>query len=453
MSMKTQANSRQDATVWRLFMHNAGPAVLSVLVAALYSSVDKYFLGNYVGTAALGAASVAFPLLAFGNGLFVLATEGTSGMSGRALGEGRVKRAQACFDTACVLQWICALFWWIALLGFTRPLLRLCGAGPQLMEPAVYYTRVTGSGMGLYLAFGALAGQMRACGRTKAAMMSTLIGVALNIPLDWLLMVKIPMGLAGAAWATFLGQALSALYTVVYVTRGKTPFRFRRPEVSFPLLGRALALGFSPWLVSMSFTLVMLGFNFWVARLGGELALAAIGVFFAVDSLCYLPMNGVRNGMMPAASWCYGARQWGMVRRVTLVTFWVMFGWFVLETLVSFCFARAMASPFVTGDGPLLSLSARAIALGHAGHVGCAATLAANMVLQACGRARAGIVLSVARELCYLPALLIFPRLWGLDGVWLAFPFVDLAGGVFAFFGVAGLWRSLKKASDRSIAV
>ena len=442
--MTQHTSQLQNPSVGRLFLKYAGPAVLTTVVAALYNTVDRYFLGQYVGTAGLGAASAAFPLMVFGNGLVTLIGESAAGITGRALGRGHAYRAQATFDTALVMGTALALFWLGVILFAAPALLRFSGAGEQLLKDAITYTRIVGCGHALFTALYALNGQARACGKTGVAMMSTVLGVVLNIPFNWLFMAQFKWGIAGAAWATVLGMVVSIGWLAAVFCDRRLPVCFARFRRFVPALSLSiLTLGFTPWLVSMSFTLVMFAFNYWVSSLGGELALGAIGVFFAVDSLCYLPMAGVNNGMMPALAYCYGSGRYDQVKHVTLLLLGLGLVWFTLESIASWAFAHWMVAPFVGSDATLGALSAQAVAFGHAGHIGCAFSLAGATVLQACGRAKEGALLALTRELCYVPALLLLPRYFGLQGVWMAFPTVDLCGALIALAATRPLWRKL----------
>jgi putative MATE family efflux protein len=429
----------------RLLLRFSLPAIAGLLANAVYNITDRIFVGQTVGPLALAAIAVGFPiqiaLMAFG----LMVGIGSSSRVSILLGEKRVEEAEATAGTALFLNLFGGVFFPLLGLSSLDPILRLCGAAPSILPGARTY-------MGIIL-FGTLANSVsfglnyliRAAGSPKVAMGTQLLGAGANVLLDALFVMGLGWGIAGAAWATVLSQLLSLLWAGGFFLRGRASLALRRRHIRFvpAIVRRIVLVGFPPGLMELSFTLILVLINRSVLRYGGELALSAVGIVFALDSLLFLPIIGLGEGLQPLVGYNYGAGLFDRVRRAVRLALRAGTTFFLCTFALVEIFPREMARLF-TSDPRLLDLSVRCLRLGYLGIPFVGLGIVAGFTFQGLGRARAGLLLTFCRHVLFIIVpISLLPRVLGLDGVFLTFPISDVLGGLLGFGMLRGEMRRL----------
>ena len=187
----------------------------------------------------------------------------------------------------------------------------------------------------------------------------------------------------------------------------------------------------------------MMLFNNIVNRLGGDLAISAVGIFFCLDNLIYLPVFGIGEGLQPIVGYNYGAQRSERVKRTVLCALAMSTGYFALSFLGAEVFTRSMVALFAGDDEPLIRLTVRAMRIGYLGMPFAAAGIVASNAFIAVGRSGASLFLNFCRQgLLFLPALLTLPHIMGLDGTWSCFVVVDAGGGLVGALLLWYYWES-----------
>lgn len=426
---KTFAMGRDS--IPRLMMRFSLPAIGGMLANALYNIVDRIFVGRTVGPAGIGAISVVFPymLLVFALGLLI--GVGAGALVSISLGEKRRARAEKTMGNALVL--LVAVSTAIAAAGglFSTFILELSGASLTMLPLAREYMDVVVWGVPFStLAFG-LNFFIRAEGNPRYAMYTLFVGAFANILLDWAMIIGLGMGVRGAALATVASQVLSLGWAAAYFVRKMGTLRFRLknlvPEGHTVL--RMTSIGLAPFLTEISFTFVMALFNRVLRNYGGDLAISAMGIFFSLDSLFFLPVLGLAEGVQPIIGYNYGAKNYGRVISAVRWAILLALGYFACSFLIVLTVPETMIRIFNESDTVLLALTVRAMRIGYSGLVFASVSIIASQTFQAIGKPGKGIFLTLSRHFLFILAPLYFlPPLMGTDGVWIAMPLSDLGG-------------------------
>lgn len=420
-------------SIGRLMLRFSLPAIVGMVANALYNIVDRLFVGQTVGAAGIGAISVVFPftimVIAFG----LLIGVGAGSYISISLGEKKHARAEKAMGNAIVLLLCGGAV--LTLLGvlFAEPILVLSGASETLLPMSLEYMGYVVWGVFFStLAFG-LNFFIRAEGNPRYAMFTLIIGAGANVALDAYFILGLDMGVAGAAIATLISQVISAAWAVMFYVRRRGTLRFRAKNLSleWPVIRRILAVGAAPALTEVSFTYILIVFNRTLRFYGGDLAISAMGIFFSLDSLFFLPVLGLAGGVQPIISYNYGAKNYDRVIRSVLAAIKIGALFFTLSFALVMLVPDYMIRLFNSDNAELMAMGARGMRLGYCGIIMASVSLVASHTFQAIGKARIGLFLTLSRHFLFiLLPLFLLPPILGIDGVWLSMPLSDLGGAL-----------------------
>ncbi len=437
---QTLAAAMGQGSVARLLFRFSVPAILGLVANALYNIVDRLFIGRFAGADSLGAVGLTFPISVFVIAVGSLVGVGSASQLSRRLGEGRRKEAGKILGTAMTVMTLTAALLTAGGLLCLDTLVSMMGASARLAPLTRIYTEIVFWGLPFNLLGFALNYLIRAEGYPRYAMWTLVIGAGANVFLDWLFIVHMHMGVAGAALGTSLAQIAAFIWVALFYLRGRSSLQVSaaslRPD--WDILKETLLVGASPFLMELFYTFSMMLFNNLVNRLGGDSAIAAMGIFFCLDSLIYLPVFGIGEGLQPIVGYSYGAGQYGRLKKAVLLAVAASTAYFMLSFLGAEIFTRSMVLLFNSDDAALIDLTVRAMRIGYIGMPLAAAGIVASNALVAIGKAGMSLFLNLCRQgLLFVPALLLLPRIFGLDGVWGSFAVVDAGGGLV---GALLLW-------------
>ena len=297
------------------------PGIVGMVANALYNIVDRIFVGRAVDPMGIGAIAVGFPFMMLVIAFSTLIGVGAGSLVSISLGERRRSRAERAMGNALLLLAGGGVLATVVGSLFIEEILTLSGVTPTLMPMAREYLGIVVWGIPLSaLGFG-LNYFIRAEGSPRFAMFGLVLGAVMNILLDALFIFTFRMGIGGAALATVLSQGITALWSAWYylARMGELRFRPRNLIPSPDVLGRIFAVGLAPFLTELSFTFVLILFNRLLRRYGGDMAVSAMGIFFSLDSLFFLPVLGLAGGVQPIIGYNFGARNYERVIRAVKI--------------------------------------------------------------------------------------------------------------------------------------
>jgi len=437
--------------LWRFSL----PAVVGMLVHALYNVVDRMFIGHAVGAVGIAAISVAFPmmiaLMAFG----MLIGLGATSLISIRLGQQRRKDADAVMGNALVLFTIVSAALTVLGLAFITPILKVFGAGADILPYSREYLRIILLGTIFQCIGFGMSNFIRGEGNPNKAMSTMLIGAFLNMLLDPVFIFWFDMGIRGAAAATVISQACSSALVLWYFLGGRSLLRIRARSLRLKrrIVLDIMAIGSAPFAMQIASSVVISLFNHQLRVYGGTTALSAMGIIFSILMLILMPVVGISQGAQPIIGYNYGAGNFNRVisalRLAALVATGVTLAGFVFAML----FPELIISAFSAKDTGLIAMGSHALRLFFIMLPVIGFQIVGANYFQAVGKARQAIFLNLSRQvLLLIPALLILPVFLGLDGVWLAGPVSDLGAALLT--GICLFWEIQllkKKAGDGAL--
>jgi putative MATE family efflux protein len=422
-----------EGSIPRLLLKFSVPAIVGMLVNALYNVVDRIFIGLGVGPLGIAGVTVGFPLMIVQMAFGMLIGMGATALISIRLGEKKKEDAERILGNAFSLLVLVSLLLMASGLIWLRPLLILFGASPAILAQGREYLGVILAGsVFMGVGFG-MNGFIRAEGNPRTAMLTMLIGAVLNTLLDPLFIFAFRMGVRGAAIATVISQAVSAAWVLSYFLGGRSLLKLRLPNLRIrreTAVGIAV-LGFAPFAMQLAASVLNAILTRQLQRYGGDLAIAVMGIFFSLNMLIFMPVFGINQGAQPLIGYNYGARRFDRVRQtlrlaVAAATVVMLAGFTVVELFPSFLlrlFSRDSASLLAIGVPALRICMAALPIVGF--------QVVAASYFQAVGKPRQSMLLMLSRQvLLLIPAILLLPRFFGLAGIYYSVPLSDLGSAL-----------------------
>ncbi|MEG2054673.1 MAG: MATE family efflux transporter, partial [Oscillospiraceae bacterium] len=289
--------------IGKLIFSLALPAVMAQLINVLYNMVDRMYIGHIadVGKDALTGRGVAFPII-----MLIAAFSAFAGMGGAPLmaielGRGNREKAEKILGNGVTILIFFSVVLTIVFYIFKTPLLYLFGASDTTIKYALEYLNTYLAGTVFVQAALGLNMFISSQGRAKTAMFSVLIGAILNIILDPIFIFGFGMGVQGAALATIISQAVSAIWVVSFLISKKSSVRIKpkylKPD--FKIIGSIGALGVSPFIMQATESLICIVFNTGLAKFGGDIYVGSMTILQSVMQLVVIPVQGITQGTQP----------------------------------------------------------------------------------------------------------------------------------------------------------
>ncbi|HIW02572.1 MAG TPA: MATE family efflux transporter [Candidatus Protoclostridium stercorigallinarum] len=429
--------------VGKLVAKLAVPAIAAQLINLLYNMVDRMYVAALPGegTQALAALGVVFPITLIVTAFGYLVGLGGAPIANMRMGEGKRDEANRVFCNAFLMLAFFGAALTVVVLTAGDALLVLFGAPDDCMEQASGYLFVYGTGTLFVMFVVGLNPYITAQGRSVMSMLTVLLGAVLNIALDPLFIYAFGMGVSGAAVATVISQAASAVWALSFFFRKNSLFRFRigdmRPHIKI-MLG-VLALGLSPFIMTATESAVQIVFNInlkWSTG-GSSDYTAALTVMMSALQMVSMPLNGLGTGVQPLVSYNYGAGNTERVKRaVKIITIAALIG-STSVWLLSVLFPQLYAFIFNASE-PVTALVKKYTPFFMMGTIMFFAQMTLQNTFVALGQAKISISLACLRKIVLLiPLCFILPNFLGAFGVFLSEGIADITAGIItaaAFF-------------------
>ena len=433
-------NPLGTAPVGGLIRKFAIPAIISMLVSAMYNIVDQIFIGQGVGMLGNAATNVAFPVTTIATALALLLGIGGASNYNLEMGAGREKKASGIAGTALSSLVISGVVLCGIVLLFLKPLLTLFGATKDVMPYAVDYTGITALGLPFYILSVGGNHVVRADRSPTYSMACVTAGAVINTILDPLFIFGFGWGIKGAAWATVIGQVVSGILVVVYFWKFRKMYLEKsmlKPKFSY--LKAVAALGLASCINQIAMALVQIVLNnilryYGAASIyGSDIPIACVGVISKVNQVFMAICIGISQGCQPIWGFNYGAEKYSRVRQtyrysVTACTI-IATGFFLCFQL----FPHQIVGIFGTGSDLYFQFAERYLKIYMFMTFANGIQPMSSGFFTSIGKAKLGVVMSLTRQVLFLlPLIVLFPMFMGIDGVMYAGPIADAAAFALA---------------------
>lgn len=438
--------------VGKLLFSLAMPAIAAQIVNLLYNMVDRIYIGHIPGdgSMALTGLGVTFPVIMLIAAFAALVGFGGAPRASIAMGKGDNETAEKilgnCVCTLCVLAVVLTVIFSV----FAEPILYAFGASEDTIIYALPYLRIYVLGTIFVQITTGLNAFITSQGFSDVGMKTVMIGAGLNLVLDPVFIFGFHMGVQGAALATIISQAVSAIWVLCFLCGKKTTLRIRKENFrcSFAIMGPVLALGASPFIMQSTESLLSVCFNTSLQKYGGDIAVGAMTILTSVMQVAMMPLQGLCQGMQPIVSFNYGAKNLDRVRKAFLITLFCCLGYATVIWSAGMLIPKTLAGIFTT-DEVLREYAAGAMRIYMGAICLFGAQIACQQTFVALGKAVHSLFLAVLRKIILLiPMIYILPLFFEdkVFAVFLAEPvsdFLAVCTTVTLFFCTA--WKLLKK--------
>lgn len=424
----------------QLIRQFAVPSIVAMLVGALYNIVDQFFIGRSIGELGNAATNVAFPLTTSCTAIALLIGIGGAASFNLSMGRKEHEKAVHYMGNAAVLLFGLGLILCVGTQIFLTPMLRFFGSPDSVLSYAIVYTRITSIGFPFLIFSNGGAHLVRADGTPQYAMICNLAGAGINTVLDPLFIFGFQMGMAGAAFATIIGQIAAAGMVFRYLCHCKTVTLHRAHLiVHIENALQIMSLGLSSFFNQIAMMVVQIVLNnsltYYGSRsiYGESVPLACAGIISKVAMLYFSVVIGLAQGLQPIASFNYGAKQYDRVKYAYGLTVRYAVSVSACAFVLFQLFPRQIISVFGDGSEEYFLFAIRYFRIFlFATFLNGVQPVTATF-FTAIGKPIKGVFLSLTRQILFLlPLIVIFPLFLGIDGIMYAGPIADLVAGAVA---------------------
>ncbi|MEE0706595.1 MAG: MATE family efflux transporter [Adlercreutzia sp.] len=435
------------------------PTMAMMIFTSCYTIVDGFFVSNYAGKTALAAVNLIFPAVMILASVGMMIGTGGSALVAKTLGEGNRPRARRYFTLLVIFAFVIGSVLAIGGWFFMEPAATMLGATGQMHADASLYGRMMMISLPFFILQYAFQSFFVTAGKPKLGFLVIVIAGVTNIVLDFLFVGAFGWGLPGAALATNIGEFLGGLIPVLYFMRKRdTPLYFARPHLRWHVIGKACLNGSSEMVTNIAMSLVSVLYNWQLLRYIGEDGVAAYGVIMYTAMVFSSIFMGYAIGSSPLLSFQFGARNRTEMRSLL----WKSLGLIAVASVFMFLAGQELAEPlsaiFVSYDPALLELTTKAYRLYALCFLLMGFAIYASAFFTALNNGVVSAIISFLRTLVFqVAAVIILPKLFGIDGIWLSVTVGDaLAVAVAAAFMIALSgrygYRKYPKGMERSSA-
>lgn len=427
MDMKDERSKMLgEEDISKLILKFSIPAIVGMLVNALYNIVDRIFIGKKVGGIGIGAIFVGSPVSLILMAFSMLVGIGGNSLSSIRLGQNKKEEAELILGNAFTLLLIISLTLSVLGLIFIGPLLTLFGASETILPYSIAYMTIILIGAPFQaLGFG-LNAFIRGEGNPTIAMGTMLIGAILNVILDYIFIFIFHMGMQGAALATIISQAISAIWVLNYFLGNKSMLKLKKENMKLKkhIIKNIFSIGFAPFSMQLAASTVTVVLNNSLKTYGGDVALSSMGVIHSITMLVLMPIFGINHGSQPIIGFNYGAEKYDRVKEalskaVIAATSVVTLGFIMIQTIPHKLFALFLEEGPDIMDIMEVGIKGLRIYLAMLPVIGF--QIVSSNYFQATGKPKQAALLGLSRQvLVLIPALIILPKFLGLTGVWIA---------------------------------
>ena len=443
--------------VGKLLLKLALPTVTAQIINMLYNIVDRIYIGHIpeIGEAALTGVGVCMPLIMIVTAFSAFAAYGGAPRASIYMGQGNHDSAEKTLGNCFAVQFIISVLLTAALLLWNRDFLMAFGASDKTIGYGVEYMNIYAIGTIFVQMTLGMNAFITAQGFARTGMLSVLIGAVANIVLDPIFIFGFHMGVAGAAWATIISQAMSCAWVLLFLCGRKTHLRLR---VKYMRLSRkivlpSLALGLSSFIMQASESIISICFNSSLQSYGGDIAVGAMTILTSVMQFAMLPLQGLGQGAQPIISYNYGARNPERVKAAFKLLLKSSLVYSTLLWALVMLFPQAFAAMFTSSE-TLMTFTQKALRIYMACLLLFGIQIACQMTFTSLGNAKASILVAVMRKFILLiPLIYIMPLLFSADkttAVYMAEPVADFIAVTFtAIFFTFQFKKALKGISGK----
>ncbi len=426
--MKNQPSHLGTTKISRLLLEYSVPAIIGTLITSLYNIIDSICIGHGVGSMALAGMALTFPIMNLSGAFGMLIGSGGTALVSIRLGENKKEEAEKILANSLLLSLAIGIPFTFLSLYFLEEILVAFGGSQHSIPYAKEFLEVILAGTLISTLFYGFNNLLRASGHPRKAMVTMIISALINSILAPLFIFGFHWGIRGAAAATLIAQTAGAVWVMCHFWNPKNylHFKWSQFQPQKKIIAGIVTLGLSPFLVQAAASLVNATTNHTLELYGGDMAVGAFGIISRILTLIVMVVMGLNQGLQPIVGYNYGAKQFSRVRRALSLGIGVAVAITSTGFVAAHLFPSGLTAIF-TSDPLLKQYAANALKLGTLIYPIVGFQIITSNFFLSIGKPRKAIFLSLSRQILFLiPAILLLPQWFGVNGVWLAMALSDL---------------------------
>ena len=442
-----------NAPVTSLMIKFAVPSIIAMLVGALYNIVDQLFIGQAVGHLGNAATNIAFPFSTSCLSLALLFGIGGASCFNLSMGRGDRERAPYFVGNAVLMMLICGVVLMAVTQVFLTPLLKLFGSPDEVLPLAQEYVGITAWGFPFMIITTGGGHLIRADGSPRMTMLCNLLGAVINTVLDAVFVLWFRWGMAGAAYATIIGQIISGTVAIIYLTRYKTVHvGLKHLRIHWKYTGRIMAIGMASCINQLAMMVVQIAMNNLqkhygaLSVYGDSIPIAVSGIVMKVNQITFSIVIGLGQGAQPIISFNYGAEKYDRVRKAFRSAITVGAAVAVAAFILFQLFPREIIAAFGTGSEEYFDFGVKFFRVFlFFTWLNCLQPIASTF-FTSIGKSVKGAFLSLTRQILFLlPPMIVLPLFMGIDGILYSGPLADLLSGIACVIMLIAEFRIMRR--------
>ena len=404
--MKNNQLELGQESIGKLLLKYSVPAIIGMMVNALYNVVDRIFIGNIpgVGPMAIAGLGVTMPILTILLAFGMLVGVGSATNVSIKLGQGKKEEAQNIIGSGMILTITIGLFLTVIGILFSNQILNMFGASDATLYYAKSYTNIIMLGAVFNISAMFFNNAIRGDGNPKLSAIIMAVGCFTNIVLDAIFIFGFNMGIQGAATATIISQALTAIWGLLYYIK-KSNLEFRKETLRFnsPAVKSILAIGISPFSMQIAASMVQV-----------------------ISNQSLMPSFGINQGMQPIVGFNFGAKKYDRAVKTLKICLFASTVIFIIGFILIQFVPQFLVGMF-NSDQELMGITINGLKKYALTMPLLSVAVIGTNYIQSTGKAKLSILLSLLRQcILLIPLIMILPKYFGLDGVWFAQPVSDM---------------------------
>lgn len=445
------ANPLGTERIGKLMVRFAVPSIIAIVVNSLYNMVDQIFIGNGVGYLGNAATNVILPIMTVTMAVGMMIGDGCATYMSLNMGRGEKEKAASGVGNAIFFAIAFGLIYTVVCQIFLEPLCWMFGATEESISYCLAYGRPVVLGFTFIAIAGSFTSIVRADGRANVSMIGMLIGCAVNLILDPIFIFMFKWGVAGAAWATFIGQFMNAAFFIVSMMRFRT-FKLEkehfRPQAR--VIGRICAFGLSSLITQFAMAVVLGVVNNVLKSsgansiYGSDIPVSAMGIVMKITQLLTASVLGLATGILPIVSFNYGSEQFDRVKKLyknalVISTAFMFVCWALVEL-----FPRQIISIFGTQDELFMEFACMCLQIFMGALMTAGVSIVTGTFFQAIGKPIQATVLTLLRQIViFIPTILILNALGDIRTVLWTGPISDGLSCIVSIIVLAFSWKKI----------
>lgn len=398
------------------------PSIIMMVFTSIYGVVDGFFVSNYVGKTPFAAVNFIMPVLMVLGAMGFMFGSGGSALIAKTLGEGKNKKARELFSLIVYVTIIGSIIITVLSIVFLRPIAILLGAEGQMLEDCVLYGKIILIALPFYIIQFEFQSFFIAAEKPELGLYMTVVSGVANMVLDWLFMAVFRWGLAGAAFATAISQALGGIIPLIYFARpNMSLLGFTKAKFDGKALIKTCTNGSSELMSNISMSVVGMLYNIKLLKYAGENGIAAYGVLMYVNMIFLAAFIGFSVGIAPVIGYHYGAQNHTELKGLMKKSIVIICIFSVSMLILAEILAYPLSFIFVGYDAALMAMTLRGFLIYSFSFLFSGIAIFGSSFFTALNDGLTSALISFLRTLLFQSAaVMIFPLIWELDGIWIS---------------------------------